>query len=147
MNRWTYGSIFASVLVVGMAAGMGDTDGAPPSFDLTWNTVDGGGGKSTGGTFEVTGTIGQPDASTAAMTGGNFSLSGGFWPAAAPVIDTCPPDCAPPPNGDGFVNVNDLLLVISSFGNCPGCPADINNDNVVNVIDLLAVIQNFGPCP
>ena len=33
---------------------------------------------STGGVYSVSGTIGQPDAS-GPMTGGNFSLTGGFW--------------------------------------------------------------------
>ncbi len=49
-------------------------------YDLTWNTFDGGGGTSTGGGYEVSGTIGQPDASAAdAMIGGSYSLTGGFW--------------------------------------------------------------------
>ena len=33
---------------------------------------------STGGVYSVSGTIGQPDAS-GAVTGGNYSLTGGFW--------------------------------------------------------------------
>ena len=33
---------------------------------------------STVGTYQVSGTIGQPDAG-GAMTGGNYSLTGGFW--------------------------------------------------------------------
>jgi hypothetical protein len=48
------------------------------SFSIDWYKLSGGGGTSTGGNFSVTGTIGQPDASTT-MTGGNFSLTGGFW--------------------------------------------------------------------
>ena len=40
-------------------------------------TVDGGGTRSTGGAFAVTGTIGQPDAGV--LTGGTFALLGGFW--------------------------------------------------------------------
>jgi hypothetical protein len=47
------------------------------------HTIDGGGGTSTGGVYSVTGTIGQPDASTTIMTGGNFSLTGGFWSLVA----------------------------------------------------------------
>ncbi len=47
-------------------------------FDLTWNTVDGGGGTSTGGSFSLTGTIGQPDAG-APLSGGGYTLVGGFW--------------------------------------------------------------------
>ena len=48
-------------------------------FDLSWSTVDGGGGASSGG-FSLEGTIGQPDAGT--LSGGGFTLQGGFWPAA-----------------------------------------------------------------
>ena len=46
-------------------------------YDLTWSTVDGGGGASSGGAYALGGTIGQPDAG--AMTGGAYSLVGGFW--------------------------------------------------------------------
>ncbi len=47
--------------------------------DLTWNTVDNGGTTvSTGGTFAVSGTIGQPDA--VSSSGGDYIVVGGFWP-------------------------------------------------------------------
>jgi len=46
-------------------------------YSIDWQTIDGGGGTSTGGVYSVSGTIGQPDAGT--MSGGNFSLTGGFW--------------------------------------------------------------------
>jgi hypothetical protein len=49
-------------------------------FDLTWSTVDGGGGTAAGGEFTLRGTIAQPDAAMAA--GGGFTLEGGFWPGA-----------------------------------------------------------------
>jgi hypothetical protein len=48
------------------------------SYSIDWYKVAGGGGVSTGSVFSVSGTIGQPDASTP-MTGGNYSLTGGFW--------------------------------------------------------------------
>lgn len=51
---------------------------AGPAID--WWTVDGGGGTSSGGAFEVSGTIGQPDAGPV-MSGGAFQITGGFWPA------------------------------------------------------------------
>lgn len=116
----------------------------PPQFDLTWHTIDGGGGTSTGGSFDLSGTIGQPDAGPT-MTGGSFALVGGFWPGIEGALP-CPADIAPQPSGDGEVNVSDLLLVIAEWGN-PGGPADINNDADVNVTDLLAVIAAWGPCP
>jgi hypothetical protein len=51
--------------------------GAPASaqsYSVNWYKIAGGGGTSTGGTFSVSGTIGQPDASLT-MTGGGFSLT------------------------------------------------------------------------
>ena len=44
---------------------------------IGWSTIDGGGGTSTNGQYSVSGTIGQPDAGS--MSGGPFSLVGGFW--------------------------------------------------------------------
>ena len=48
------------------------------SYSIDWFTIDGGGGTSTGATYQVSGTIGQPDAG-GAMSGGQFSVTGGFW--------------------------------------------------------------------
>ena len=48
------------------------------SYSIDWYKIAGGGGTSTGGVYAVSGTIGQPDASSA-MTGGNYSVTGGFW--------------------------------------------------------------------
>jgi hypothetical protein len=56
------------------------------SYSIDWYKIAGGGGTSTGGTYQVSGTIGQPDAS-GAMTGGNYSLTGGFW-ALISVVQT-----------------------------------------------------------
>src|SRR5271163_4052402 len=47
-------------------------------YSVDWHKVAGSGGTSTGGTYTVSGTIGQADAG-GAMTGGSFSLTGGFW--------------------------------------------------------------------
>lgn len=46
-------------------------------YDLSWWTVDGGGGTNTGGSYALSGTIGQPDAGS--MSGGDYDLQGGFW--------------------------------------------------------------------
>lgn len=48
------------------------------SYGINWYKIAGGGGTSSGGQYSLSGTIGQPDASSA-MTGGNYSLTGGFW--------------------------------------------------------------------
>jgi hypothetical protein len=49
------------------------------SYSIDWATIDGGGGTSSNGQYVVSGTIGQPDANQQPMTGGNYSLTGGFW--------------------------------------------------------------------
>ena len=131
--------VFAIAFAVGAAA-FAPLPG--PGFDLSWNTVDGGGGTSSGGGFELTGTTGQADAGVL-MTGGTFELSGGFWAGAAP----CPDDI----NNDGVTNVLDLIDLLLCFGlpAVPGCEAeDINEDGTVNVLDLIALLLEFGQaCP
>jgi hypothetical protein len=64
--------------ILGAGAALAQTGGG---YDLTWSTVDGGGG-SAGGGYQLTGTFGQPDAG-AALGGGGYSLSGGFWGGAS----------------------------------------------------------------
>jgi len=60
------------------------------SYSIDWFTIDGGGGTSTGGVYSVSGTIGQPDAG-APMTGGQYSLTGGFWSLYAVQTPGAPP--------------------------------------------------------
>ena len=60
--------------------------GFAQSYSIDWYKIAGGGGTSTGGTYQVSGTLGQPDAS-GAMTSGSYSLTGGFW-ALISVVQT-----------------------------------------------------------
>ena len=53
------------------------------SYSIDWHTIDGGGGTSTGSVYSISGTIGQPDAGK--MSGGNFTVDGGFWGIIAAV--------------------------------------------------------------
>jgi hypothetical protein len=53
------------------------------SYSIDRFKIAGGGGVSTGGVYSVSGTIGQPDATPQPMTGGDYSLAGGFWPLFA----------------------------------------------------------------
>jgi hypothetical protein len=47
-------------------------------YDLTWNTVDGGGAMASSGEgLILSGTIGQPDAGL--LAGSTYTLGGGFW--------------------------------------------------------------------
>jgi hypothetical protein len=52
----------------------------------------------------------------------------------------CPADF----NGDGNVDVTDILRVISNWGGVGR--EDINGDSLVNVTDLLALIDAWGDC-
>lgn len=53
-------------------------------------------------------------------------------------------------NGDGVVNVSDLLALFSAWGPCPvppepgDCPADLDHSGSVDVSDLLIVLSNWG---
>ena len=57
-------------------------------------------------------------------------------------VNPCPADA----NGDGVVNVNDLLGAIGDWG-LSDSPADVNGDGTVNITDLLAMIGAWGACP
>ena len=48
------------------------------SYSIDWFKIAGGGGTSTGGVYQLSGTIGQPDVGPV-MTNGQFSVTGGFW--------------------------------------------------------------------
>ena len=67
-----------------VAAGAGAQD-----FAIDWFSLDGGGGTRTNGPYSLTGTIGQPDAG--AMSGGPFTLQGGFWSVVAVQTEGAPP--------------------------------------------------------
>jgi hypothetical protein len=58
------------------------------------------------------------------------------------------PPCDGDINGDGVVNVNDMLMIIAFWGPAsPAFPAaDVDHNGAVNVSDLLAVIANWGAC-
>ncbi|MCH2140603.1 MAG: M12 family metallo-peptidase [Phycisphaerales bacterium] len=46
--------------------------------------------------------------------------------------------------GDGLVNIEDILLIVSTFGDCTGaCMADLDDDGDVDVDDLLIVMGAF----
>ena len=47
-------------------------------------------------------------------------------------------------NGDGVVNIQDLVLVASGFGQTGQNAADVNGDGIVNIQDLVLVAGAFG---
>ena len=55
---------------------------------------------------------------------------------------SCPADF----DGNGDVNVLDLLTIIGAWGNTGTNPEDLDGNGVVNVLDLLILIAAWGPC-
>jgi hypothetical protein len=47
-------------------------------YDLSWWTVDGGGGTLSEGAFSLSGTIGQPEVGQE-LSGNGYTLVGGLW--------------------------------------------------------------------
>ena len=81
---------------------------------------------------------------TTAIVGAHGDDDNGSRSGSAYIFDIDGPDC-PDINGDGYVNVSDLLAVIEQWGS-DDAAADINGDGAVNVNDLLLVVGNWGPC-
>ena len=101
------------LLTAGVVLMMAATADAQP-YDLSWWTVDGGGNQSTGGTYVLTGTAGQPDAGAASAT--IYTLASGFWAIMVP--DPCYANCdqstiAP------ILNINDFQCFLNKFA--AGC--------------------------
>ncbi len=57
--------------------------------------------------------------------------------------EPCPADL----NGNGSVDVPDLLLLLAAWDTNPGAPPDFDGDGVVAVPDLLTLLAAWGPCP
>ncbi len=80
------------------------------------------------------------------------TLGPSVWTNNATQSGTVPVPCPADVNGDGFVNVLDLVALLLCFGDpaTPPCDTgqDINQDNAINVLDLVALLLAFGDvCP
>ena len=63
-------------LLVGLSGNPAQADTS--DFVIQWFSIDNGGVmESSGGSYTLRGTIGQPDAGV--ISGGDFTLQGGFW--------------------------------------------------------------------
>lgn len=81
--------VAAMIVVAGLSAtahaARAQVSAAPSAgYTITWFTVDGGGGASSGGGYTVTGTAGQSDAGT--LSGSGYTLAGGFWSGVAQAL-------------------------------------------------------------
>lgn len=136
MNVRIINRIFCTLLM-GVVAGA-----SAAQLEISWHTIDGGGVTiSTGGDFELSGTIGQPDAGPV-MTNGGFELTGGFW------FETPPGDC----NRTGNVDLQDYAsfepcLTGPNAGVTLGCECfDMNRSGTVDLVDFAISQATFtGP--
>ena len=64
------------------------------------------------------------------------------WDAGAKCPDRAAASSGSDLNGDGVVNVTDLLLVLASFDR--NADGDTNGDGVTNVSDLLQILADFS---
>lgn len=111
------------------------------SYSMNWSKIAGGGGTSSGGTYAISGTIGQPDAS-GVMNGGNYSLTGGFWSLVSVVQTPGAPLLYITASGNTVTvywqNVSGCTLQQSGdfpagWTTCPCPPTTANGTNYVNV--------------
>ncbi len=113
---------------------------AVSEFEISRSTIDGGGEmRSTGGEFELSGTIGQPDAGV--LAGGSFTLTGGFW-FAIPPGDV---------NEDGGTGLSDVSFLADCMGGPGGEPAkgrcrsfDGDGSGHVDLFDFSMIQSLFG---
>jgi hypothetical protein len=136
-------------LVTILTCALSVTTAMAQPYDLSWHTVDGGGAMfSTGGAFQLGGTIGQADAGSfiAPMSGGSYELVGGFWPAAADVCG-CPGDT----NADGVKNARDIQNFVGCLISGNGCNcADVDGVGGVNAADVNVFVNDLlsgDTCP
>ena len=137
--------ILCCICMVGLAMFAGPLTATAQSFSMDWYTIDGGGGKSSGGTFELNGTIGQPDAG-AVMTGGGFELTGGFGIAQIN-LQIALGDA----NDDGVFNNLDIASFVLALTNPvayqamfpdvdPDVVLDMNGDEVFDNLDIASFV-------
>ena len=106
--------------------------------DFSWFTVDGGGGVSTFGVYEISGTIGQPDAGDA--TAGNLRLEGGFWPGLT-VLE--PPRISTQPQSQLVGGGSNLVLSVAVNGTLPlNYQWRRNGDNLPGAINPTLALTN-----
>ena len=109
-NKTIIGSAMAIGILLNSAV-MAENPGGD-TFDLSWSTIDGGAMQGSGGDFELSATIGQPDAG--ALTGGDFEMTTGFWFSGSNACDGSPSDAAQPEMIDEEPNAKNRFLSFSA---------------------------------
>jgi hypothetical protein len=134
------------LLVLGLLVPM---FGVAQSYTIDWYKIAGGGGVSTNGTYQVSGTIGQVDAS-GAMTGGSYSLTGGFWAIISVVQTPGVPNLVIAPNGPNSVKIlwpdtgTYVLLQNSNLASPSGWVTNTSSVSTVNGTNSITITPPTG---
>ncbi len=88
------------------------------------------------------GTTGLPDAGV--LSGGDFTLRGGFWQTVGVDCSNCPTDV----DGNGETEAFDLANLLGKWG--PVTPAsaclDADGNGFIEAFDLAVLLGAWGPC-
>jgi hypothetical protein len=154
MNSKYYAIALGAVAALALAEAV-----SANNLAVDWWTIDCGGEMwSTGGDLELSGTLGQPDASGVVLTGGDLLLTGGFWPAAgsAPVWCLGDADCSG--GAPDFLDIEYFVAALSGEaswsayyqdhhgGTLPACPYAVNdlNGGGVEFTDIEPFVRHLG---
>ncbi|MEE2906979.1 MAG: right-handed parallel beta-helix repeat-containing protein [Planctomycetota bacterium] len=114
-----------------------DATGQVTDCEVSTNTATNG-----GGLFSVSG--GNPSVSGTLLCGNSPDQVNGDWTdqGSNEILESCP-DCPGDATGDGYVDVNDVLYVISAW-DTPDPNADFDNDGLVDADDVLILLSHYG---
>jgi hypothetical protein len=85
-----------------------------------------------GGEYTVTAVVGHSGIDT--LTDGNWTIRGGS-------LQPMTPGCSGDIDGNGEVDITDLLALLADFGTPAG---DIDGDGIGDINDLLILLSQFG---
>ena len=106
---------------------------------VSWEAADGGADDDC-----YAGLVHDDGSGPSLYVGGRYTTIGTVTASGIARRSACPAGLTGDVDGDGMVNVIDLLAVLAAWGPCPGCPEDVNGDGEVNVLDVLVVLANWS---
>jgi len=141
-------SIFMNKLLLALVCICLPLAGYGQNYTIDWFKIAGGGGTSAGGSYSVSGTIGQAEAG-ATLNGGQYSLTGGFWGMIAAVQMAGSPLLSITKSGNGVLiswpNSGNFTLQISGDLHNDAwinSPTTVNTTNGINSVTVPLPIGN-----